>query len=659
MIAGHRPRSRALTAALALIVGLVVCMPQAASAAADVGYQDYAYAGTSSPNGTKRAESSLWFNDGSWWGNMWEPTSGDFHIFRLDPVTQIWRDTGTAVDTRSGTHADTLWDGQRLYIASHVHANTPASGHPTYLFRFSYDPLAKRYTREAGFPAQINNYSSKAVTIDKDSTGKLWATWMQGTQVYVNRSLGDDSTWGTPFVPPVTGTTVTNDELSSLVAFGGQNIGLMWSNQTSSGTGYRFAVHRDGQPDTTWEPSAQARSGAESADDHINLKADSSGRVYAAIKTSLNSASDPLTEVLVRGTDGSWSRAVAGTVAECPNRPMVLIDEEHDVLHLLQTGPSPTAFSCTTSGGTIYEKTAPLGALSFPAGRGTPIIQDGDSAAVHDVSSTKQIISAATGLAALAVNTSTSFYWHAYVDLGPPPQPTAPVASFVADVTSGRAPLEVKFTDTSTGGPTSWSWDFGDGATSTAQNPTHVYSTPGTYTVSLTAANSAGSDTETRAGYITVQPGRTFTAQADAYVRDSTPTKNFGTASGLRVKTASSGVYRSFVRFSVTGLTGTVTSAKVRLYATDGSVDGGSLRTVADTTWSQSTINWNNAPGFSANSLATAGRVASGTWVELDVTSYVSGNGDFSFALVNASPDVATYSSREGAQPPELVVMTQ
>lgn len=84
---------------------------------------------------------------------------------------------------------------------------------------------------------------------------------------------------------------------------------------------------------------------------------------------------------------------------------------------------------------------------------------------------------------------------------------TAPTADFTANPTSGDAPLEVTFTDISTGDPTSWSWDFGDGTTSATQNPVHTYNNNGTYTVSLTATNSYGSDTETKTGYITVGAG--------------------------------------------------------------------------------------------------------------------------------------------------------
>jgi PKD repeat protein len=82
-----------------------------------------------------------------------------------------------------------------------------------------------------------------------------------------------------------------------------------------------------------------------------------------------------------------------------------------------------------------------------------------------------------------------------------------PTASFISNISSGTVPLTVSFTDQSSNNPTSWQWDFGDGGTSTQRNPTHTYNTEGTYTVSLTATNSYGSDTEEKTDYITVSSG--------------------------------------------------------------------------------------------------------------------------------------------------------
>jgi PKD repeat protein len=82
---------------------------------------------------------------------------------------------------------------------------------------------------------------------------------------------------------------------------------------------------------------------------------------------------------------------------------------------------------------------------------------------------------------------------------------TLPVAGFVSNVTSGTTPLHVKFTDVSVNSPTEWIWSFGDGDTSTAQNPSHTYTQAGTYTVTLAATNSGGSNTVSMIGYVTVE----------------------------------------------------------------------------------------------------------------------------------------------------------
>jgi PKD repeat protein len=104
---------------------------------------------------------------------------------------------------------------------------------------------------------------------------------------------------------------------------------------------------------------------------------------------------------------------------------------------------------------------------------------------------------------------SGAFVWHDLYLTGP----QVPVAEFSGTPLTCCAPLEVHFTDLSTGVPTSWEWDFGDGSPhSFVQNPIHVYTQPSTgntavsYGVSLKATNALGFDTETKTGYITVHP---------------------------------------------------------------------------------------------------------------------------------------------------------
>jgi PKD repeat protein len=81
---------------------------------------------------------------------------------------------------------------------------------------------------------------------------------------------------------------------------------------------------------------------------------------------------------------------------------------------------------------------------------------------------------------------------------------SSPTANFTANRTQGIEPLSVAFTDISTGDPTSWFWQFGDGTTSSEQHPAKIFTATGTYNVSLTASNSGLSNTITKTEYISV-----------------------------------------------------------------------------------------------------------------------------------------------------------
>lgn len=81
---------------------------------------------------------------------------------------------------------------------------------------------------------------------------------------------------------------------------------------------------------------------------------------------------------------------------------------------------------------------------------------------------------------------------------------SGPVADFTANNTAGKSPLSVKFTDASSGNPTKYLWNFGDGTTSSEKSPTHVYNQTGTYNVSLTVTNDFGTDTKTSNSLVNV-----------------------------------------------------------------------------------------------------------------------------------------------------------
>ena len=103
------------------------------------------------------------------------------------------------------------------------------------------------------------------------------------------------------------------------------------------------------------------------------------------------------------------------------------------------------------------------------------------------------------------------------------PSGTPPDARFSTAPMMGYVPLTVRFSDRSTGSPTAWQWDFGDGNTSSEQNPTHIYATAGRYITRLTAFNSGGSDSFT--SYVWVRPTRVF----PPYTPHPTPTPSVTT----------------------------------------------------------------------------------------------------------------------------------
>ncbi|MGN6743163.1 MAG: PKD domain-containing protein [Amnibacterium sp.] len=514
----------ALLTTLATLAAIVLVAPPA-MAATSYGHVGPSYSGVANPPTSDKPQSKLWYNDGSWWATMWTSGKG-WDIWRLDRGTESWVDTRVTTDTRSTALTHTLWDGSHLFVAAQyatVSTGTAPvagkTGNPAKLYRYSY--TNGTYTLDSGFPVNINNISSETLTIDEDTLGQIWSSWVQisgsssagyTATVYVNHSGPGGTGWGTPYVLPGAAHPSV-DDISAVVAFKGK-IGVMWSDEASSHV--YFALHTDGAADSSWN-ILTARSGTNTADDHMNLKtlqSDSTGRVYAVLKTSLDltyglSSTQPGI-VMVTYTPGASTPFQSSTVSrivDCETRPQLILDTQNNQVHVVVTGPDAGTTGCPSSGtpGAIYEKTASMGATqSWTTGRGTPIIEDGSSLNVNNPTTTKQSVNSASGFVVLASNDTNHRYWFSDEVLG---STTKPVASFTVANSTGPAPLTASFTDTSTNAPTQWSWDFGDGTTSTLQSPTHTYTAAGQYTVTLTASNAAGASTSTQTNAVTVGSG--------------------------------------------------------------------------------------------------------------------------------------------------------
>jgi hypothetical protein len=147
----------------------------------------------------------------------------------------------------------------------------------------------------------------------------------------------------------------------------------------------------------------------------------------------------------------------------------------------------------------------------------------------------------------------------------------------------------------------------------------------------------------------------TFRPIADAHVASDTPASNFAAATRMGVD--GSPVAQTFLRFQVSGLSGTVSAARLRLFANNPTTDGPSLQRSVGA-WTEAGVTWNNRPSLTGAVLGDLATVNTDTWVELDVTAAVAGNGTYEFALSGSSSDGSTYHSREAANPPQLIVIT-
>jgi len=199
----------------------------------------------------------------------------------------------------------------------------------------------------------------------------------------------------------------------------------------------------------------------------------------------------------------------------------------------------------------------------------------------------------------------------------PTQEPTsvpAPVAFFNLNPSSGYAPLQVTFTDESSNKPSAWLWSFGDGGSSTLQNPSHIYNNAGTYTVSLTVVNAAGANSDSKTLIINPVP----TAQIIYVTPVPTPVPTIAptvapTRSPTLVPTASPDVEITAINYKIdyTGTSGYFGPAKQT--GTGATITAGSTFTKSVTFTSSAAIFSHtidsitiNTPGFTLISVSPA-----------------------------------------------------
>jgi hypothetical protein len=201
-------------------------------------------------------------------------------------------------------------------------------------------------------------------------------------------------------------------------------------------------------------------------------------------------------------------------------------------------------------------------------------------------------------------------------------------------------------------------------ATSTATSTLPVVTSTPTPTVSSTPTPQTATNTPVSTATFIPTPttvsglSLSFTPAADTYVDASVPTTNNGTRTTLRGDATP--IINSYLQFNVSGIgSATVTRVRLSVFANSSLNTGIKAQAVAENTWGETTMTYNNAPAM-GTVLAVSTSIASGTWVTLDVTGYITTDGTYSFGITNPSSTAIGLASREsGANAPQLIVDIQ
>jgi len=338
-----------------------------------------------------KPQSKVWYNDGYYWAIL-ESSDGS-HFFKLVSGTWVEEEfVDSRIDHGIEGHEDVLWNGTELFVM--VYSSRPR------LYKYTYDATLDVYNLLPGFPVSLTIPSdSETIVIDQDSSGRLWAAYEAGGDIYAAYTTSADHlSWQTPGVVLRSG--VADDDVAAIVRFATNRVGVFWSDQNRWEFGFRYHVATN--PPETWSSVEIIYAGDGHSDDHLNLAADRSGRVYAITKD----ANDEFAAHR-RDTDGDWTSRGNITGGENGTRPVLMLDDGETKLYALYT-----CWDCGSNDPIRY-RVGSTSTLSF--GSGTTFIST-STGSLNDVTDMKQILPPGSMLA--IAHDSGRAYWNGW---GTPP----------------------------------------------------------------------------------------------------------------------------------------------------------------------------------------------------------------------------------------------
>jgi hypothetical protein len=359
-----------------------------------------------------KPESKLFFTpDNRWWavlGNASGSQGTGVYLYEL--VNHSWRERLRLPGSDPWMRADTLLEGQSLYIA--LRDNRSVTGNPrqSVLYRLTYQGGGT--WSPPSQPSPITSVNVEALTLALDSHGRLWTAFRRASGGQQVVSVGHTQPGGTAFTFETLATGTSSDDLAAVTSFdspSGSRIGVMWSDHPIRS--FRFAWRSDSAPMGTWNtevaygkgvgrcPAPGDARGEQCADDHLNMTSHN-GRIYAAVKTNLDVstpvATDPLIVLLRRDTDGIWRSFPVSPVSEGATRPVVLLSPSTDRVYVF----------ASFKGVTVWESA--LSSPSFSSANRTQWTGTGTA----NPTTTKQPLTSSSGAVVETSHRRNLQYWH-------------------------------------------------------------------------------------------------------------------------------------------------------------------------------------------------------------------------------------------------------
>ena len=621
-------------------------------------------------------KAQMWIVNGVWWGAF---ASGGLYFYKRSGNSFS---KGALIDSAGG-RPDTLWNGANLFVLAYKSSSSAT------LHKYSYNSATQTYTELTGFPVNLSLSGASAITFAQDSKGKLWAAYTgSGLARVIWSTSADHTVWNTAGFTLASG--IPSGEIAAIVAFAGGKIGAAWSNQSVGEDGFRY--HLDGDAETSWSGKEIIDcckfSPGGVADDHMNIKAAPDGRVFLVAKDSNLNASgtgNGNLHLYVRSQSGSWAPGVLvnpDPLAQ-PTRPSLLLDIERNEVYVVYVDSAidKAVFSHTSMDSPSFGP-----ACSFI------------DVKANNLTSTKQNLNSNTDL--IAAGSISGQILSNVIDLQPAGTQGPTITSLLPDsAIAGGPAIVLTVNGAAFANDSKVQWN-GSERTTVFVNSTQLMAdisssdiaAPGTVNVSVLNPTPSGLVSNTRTFTInsatptptptptstptptptatpTPSPPSPLSPLADARVRSSSGTSNYGTDTDIRTRlSSSSSNYESYLKFNLSGVSGGITKATLRLYGRlSGTSSSGipvSIFAVSSTTWTETGITWNNKPTVGTLLATVVVPDTINRYYEWDLSAYVqsekaAGRNVVSLALKStaASSPYTIFNSREASSNrPQLVV---